>query len=222
VSDIKKQLALYLVTDRGLTRGRELAACVLEAVWGGAGMVQLREKDAPAREFAALAARLLELLRPHAIPLIINDRIDIALAVRADGAHIGQSDIPAEEARRLLRRVRPFGKRPILGVSVKNAAEARQAEKDGADYLGAGVIYPTETKTDYQETIGAEGAREIAAAVHIPVVAIGGINKTNIAELAAIPRLAGAALVSAILSADDIRASAQELKSIWDEASCRR
>jgi len=221
VSDIRKQLALYLVTDRSLLKGRELVACVLEAVWGGVTMVQLREKDCPANEFVHLAARLKEVLAPHGVPLIINDRIDVALAARADGAHIGQSDIPATDARRLLRRTRPFGKRLLLGVSVQNAAEARQAEKDGADYLGAGVVYPTNTKTDYQDTIGANGVKEICAAVRIPVIAIGGINKTNILELAGVPLLAGTSIVSAILSADDVRSAARELKTLWEGTPCR-
>jgi thiamine-phosphate pyrophosphorylase len=221
VSGIRKHLPLYLVTDRGFLKGRELIACVLEAVFGGVTMVQLREKDCPANEFAALAARLKEVLAPHAVPLIINDRIDIALAVRADGAHIGQSDIPAALARRILKRAHPFGKRPILGISVENAALARQAEKDGADYLGAGVTFSTNTKTDYQSTIGINGVKEICAAVQIPVIAIGGINKTNLGELAKVPGLAGASLVSAILAADDVRGAARELKNLWEGASCR-
>jgi thiamine-phosphate pyrophosphorylase len=187
---------------------------VLDAVQGGVTMVQLREKHTPAREFTQLARQLMRALAPYKIPLIINDRVDIALAVRASGAHIGQSDIPAADARRLLRRA-------ILGVSVQNADEAREAEKTGADYLGAGVAYATGTKTDYQGTIGAEGVRAICEAVRIPVAAIGGINAANIGELAAIPRLAGASVVSAILSAEDIRAAARELRSLWDGAPCR-
>ena len=220
MSSLKKQLALYLVTDRGLLKGRELLSSVLEAVWGGVTMVQLREKDCPANEFASLAARLKEVLTPHAVPLIINDRIDIALAMRADGAHIGQSDIPVPEARRLLKRGRPFGKRPILGVSVQNLAEARQAEKAGADYLGAGVVYPTSTKTDYKDTIGIHGLQAVCSGVRIPVIAIGGTNAANIGELAGVPRLAGVAVVSAILTAGDIRDAARELKTLWEGESC--
>jgi thiamine-phosphate pyrophosphorylase len=208
-------LALYLVTDRDLARGRDLIECVLEAVAGGATMVQLRDKNISAREVTELARRLVQALRPHRIPLIINDRIDITLAVKAAGAHIGQDDLPIADARRMLRR-------RVLGVSVQNAHQAREAEKLGADYLGAGPVYATNTKIDYHNTIGADGLRDICDAVRIPVAAIGGIHAANIGELAAIPRLAGVSVVSAILAADDVQAAARGLKFLWENTPCPR
>lgn len=202
--------SLYLVTDRALLRGRDPVAAVGEAVAAGVTVVQLREKEITTRAFIALAEDLVRLLRPRGIPLIVNDRIDVALAADADGAHVGQDDMPAVLARRLL------GERRILGVSVANPAEAAAAILAGADCLGAGVVFPTQTKTDYDGTIGLAGLEAITAMATVPVVAIGGIGATNLATLAAIPSLSGVAVVSAILGQPDIGAATRHLAAIWN------
>jgi thiamine-phosphate pyrophosphorylase len=168
-------------------------------------MVQLREKEASAGEFFALAKELLALTRPLRVPLIINDRLDIALAAGADGLHIGQSDLPLKEARRVA------GKDFIIGVSAATREEALAAERDGADYIGAGAVFPTGSKTDVSAVIGIEGLKEICAAVKIPVVGIGGIGPGN-APAVMEAGAAGAAVISAILSQPDIREAAAALR----------
>ena len=150
---MKNALKLYLVTDRPLSLGRDIEEIVREAVAGGVTMVQLREKDCPTGEFVALAKRLKALLAPLGVPLIINDRVDVALAVDADGVHIGQSDMPYEVARRLL------GKEKIIGLSVENFRDLEVANTLDVDYVGISPVYGTPTKSDTAEPFGLEGLR---------------------------------------------------------------
>jgi thiamine-phosphate pyrophosphorylase len=202
---------LYLVTDRGLCGGRPLGDVVRQAVQGGVCCVQLREKDISTREFIELAAEIRSILCPSGIPLIINDRIDVALAVGAEGVHIGQGDMPYEAARRIL------GRSAIIGLSVETWEDVEMARDLDVDYLGVSPVFPTPTKTDTRGAWGVEGLVSIRAHVKHPLVAIGGLNREN---AAAVVR-AGAdciAVVSAICSASDPMAEAKKLSAIIREA----
>ena len=204
---MKNILKLYLVTDRDLSLGRSLEEVVSEAVAGGVTIVQLREKDASTGEFVELAFRLKEILRPYNVPLIINDRVDVALAVDAEGLHIGQSDMPYEIARKLL------GSDKIIGLSVENMDDLLQANKLDVDYVGISPVYGTPTKTDTAEPFGLEGLRRaVELSVH-PTVAIGGMNADTIADVMAVGT-DGVAVVSAICSAESPKLAAKELKDI--------
>lgn len=204
---MKNALKLYLVTDRPLSLGRPLEEIVEGAVEGGVTMVQLREKDAPTGEFVALAKRLKAVLAPLGISLIINDRVDVALASDADGVHIGQSDMPYEDARRLL------GSDKIIGLSVENFEDLERANVLDVDYVGISPVYGTPTKSDTAEPFGLEGLRRaVAMSVH-PTVAIGGMNSSTIAEVMQ-AGTDGVAVVSAICSAPSPRKAAEELKEI--------
>jgi thiamine-phosphate pyrophosphorylase len=196
---------LYLCTDRRLAGGRPLVSLVEAAVLGGVGMVQLREKDLGGGEFFALARELRDLTRRFGVPLIINDRLDIALASGADGVHLGQDDLPLREARRVA------GPDLIIGVSAHSPAEAVAAERDGADYLGCGAVYPTGTKADIRGVIGLEGLAAVCAAVRIPVIGIGGIGPANAAAVIR-AGAAGLAVISSILSQEDAREAAALLR----------
>lgn len=200
------QLRLYLVTDRALSLGRDLEWVVGEAVKGGVSMVQLREKDMDTRGFIDLGSRLLRLLRPLGVPLIINDRVDVALAVDTDGVHIGQSDMPYETARRLL------GPDKIIGLSVENMDELRQAESLDVDYVAVSPVYSTATKTDTAAPFGLDGLREAVRLTRHPVVAIGGMNE-NTAPAVFAAGADGIAVVSAICSAPDPAAASARLLS---------
>ena len=209
---MKDLLKLYLVTDRELSRGRTLEEVVSEAVAGGITIVQLREKDASTGEFVELAMRLKEMLKPYNIPLIINDRVDVALAVDADGVHIGQSDMAYKDARRLL------GPDKIIGLSVESFSDIEAANALDVDYIGISPVYGTPTKTDTAEPFGLEGLRKaVEMSVH-PTVAIGGMNAATIAEVMA-AGADGVAVVSAICSAENICKATSELRSIVD-ANC--
>ena len=197
--------SLYLVTDRALARGRPLADVVRAAVAGGVTCVQLREKEASAREFAVAARELLALLRPLGVPLIVNDRIDVALAAGADGVHVGQQDLSVADARRL----GPPGW--IVGVSAEAVADAARAERDGADYVGASPVFATPTKADHAPPLGLAGLRALRAATKLPLVAIGGLHAGNARETIR-AGADGLAVVSAIVAADDPRAAAEELR----------
>jgi len=201
-------LHLYLVTDRAMLQRRALAAMVREAVAGGVTAVQLREKDAGGHDFYRLALELKEVLAGTGVPLIINDRVDVALAAGADGVHLGQHDLPLAAARRLV------GESMFIGLSVNTIAEARQAEAEGADYLGAGPAYATATKLDTDPELGPDGLRRIVDAVSIPVVAIGGINAANLPSLRGLG-LAGVAVVSAICASPDPRHAAAALRRLF-------
>lgn len=200
--------SLYLVTDRGILKGRDLFQAVEEAIKGGVTLVQLREKDISSRDFYHIALKIKEVVHYHHIPLIINDRLDIALAADADGLHIGQDDLPLKVARKLL------GLGKILGYSVSNAEEARFGEQNGADYLGAGTVYPTGSKADVGELIGADGLRSIKQSVSIPVVGIGGIGISNLEEVK-VTGIDGISLISAILGSDDIEGTSRRLINLW-------
>ena len=204
---MKEKLKLYLVTDRDLSLGRPLEEIVSEAVAGGVTMVQLREKDAATGEFVELGRRLMRLLKPLGVPLIINDRVDVALAVDADGVHIGQSDMSYADARRLL------GPEKIIGLSVENFEDLEAANKLDVDYIGISPVYGTPTKTDTAEPFGLEGLRKaVEMSVH-PSVAIGGMNVATVGEVIA-AGTDGVAVVSAICSAESPRDAAAELATI--------
>lgn len=201
--------SIYLVTDRDILRGRNLLDAVAQAIKGGVTLVQLREKNISSRGFFELATKLKKLVNSFNIPLIINDRLDIALASNADGLHIGQDDLPLVQARQLL------GKDKILGYSVSNVEEAVYGEKNGADYLGAGTIFATGSKSDAGEPIGLETLREIKEAVKIPVVGIGGIGTAN-ARAVRQTGADGISVISAILGKEDISGAAKTLSAIWN------
>lgn len=185
-----------------------------EAVKGGVTVVQLREKEASTGEFIELARRIMKLLKPLNIPLIINDRVDVALAVDADGVHIGQSDISYEDARRLL------GPDRIIGLSVESFEDIEAANSLDVDYIGISPVYGTPTKTDTAEPFGLEGLRKaVKMSVH-PTVAIGGMNASTIGEVMA-AGTDGVAVVSAICSADDICMATSELKAIIETSSIK-
>ena len=204
-------LSLYLVTDRDLSQGRSLDEVVYEAVKGGVTIVQLREKAAPTGEFVSLARRLMQLLKPLHIPLIINDRVDVALAVDADGVHIGQSDMSYEDARRLL------GPDKIIGLSVESFEDIEMADRLDVDYIGISPVYGTPTKTDTAEPFGIEGLRKaLEMSVH-PAVAIGGMNASTSGEVIA-AGTDGVAVVSAICSAENISEATSQLRSIVEAA----
>lgn len=200
---------LYLVTDRDLALGRPLVDIVREAVAGGVTCVQLREKSASAREMLALAHDLLAILRPLGIPLIINDRLDIALAADAQGVHLGQHDLPLAEARHL---VPPDF---IVGISAESLADAIAAAAGGASYVAASPVFATQTKTDTAPALGLSGVTALRAALpaKCPLVAIGGIHVDNAAAV----RAAGAdglAVVSGIMSAPSPRAAAAAFRRV--------
>jgi len=195
---------LYLVTDRDVLKGRDLIKAVEESILGGTTIVQLREKEVTSREFYDIASKIKSITDKYNIPLIINDRLDIALAADATGIHIGQSDIPCKVAREIL------GNDKIIGVSVHTLEEALEAEKDGADYLGCGAVFSTSTKKDATD-VSYEQLKEIKARVKIPVVAIGGIDEKNLGELKG-TNIDGVAIVSAILGKANIKEATENLK----------
>lgn len=197
--------SLYLVTDRGLSAGRTNVEIARQAVGGGVTCVQLREKQCDTWEFIKEARALLDLLRPLGVPLIINDRMDVALSVGADGVHLGQQDTALAEARRLAPP--PW----IIGISAESVEDAIRAEKEGADYIGVSPVFATPTKTDTATPLGLEGLRAIRAAVRLPLVAIGGISKQNAGEVIR-AGADGLAVVSAIVSAEFPRVAAMALR----------
>lgn len=195
--------SIYLVTDEACLHGRPLLECVEEALAAGVTLVQYRAKAADGGVLYAEACKLKELCDKYNVPLIINDRLDIALAVGAAGVHLGQDDLPCAVARRLL------GENFIIGVSAHNPAEAVQAGSEGADYLGCGAVFGTATKHNVAK-LGLENLRAIRKAVAVPMVGIGGITADNYAEVLA-TGANGAAIVSGILAQDDIGAVVKKL-----------
>ncbi len=202
---------LYGKTHAQLSRGRSHLAVIQAAIAGGATVVQYREKEGTTRQMIEEARALRELARRAGVPFIVNDRVDIALAVDADGVHVGQDDMPAPLARKLM------GPEKIIGVSATNLEEALQAERDGADYIGAGPIFATPTKPDAAPPIGLEGLAEICRRVSIPVVAIGGINHENAGSVIE-AGADGVAVVSAIVAAPDVEAAARRLREVVEAA----
>ena len=202
----KLDYTLYLVTDRELTASGDIYDSVEQAVSGGVTLVQLREKTASSHEFYQTALRMRELTARLGVGLIINDRVDIALAVDADGVHVGQDDLPCDLVRRMI------GEEKIIGVSARNTAEALAAVKNGANYLGVGAMFATGTKTD-ADISSMEELRSIRAQVNLPIVVIGGINKTT-APLFIGSGIDGIAVVSAIVSQESPADAARELKAI--------
>lgn len=193
-----------LVTDRALCLGRPLEAVVAAAARGGVASVQLREKDLPTRDFVAAVRDLKALLAPWSVPLIVNDRVDVALAAGADGVHLGQEDLSAEDARRLL------GPDALLGLSVETWADAERADALDVDYLGVSPVYLTPTKADTKGAWGLEGLARLRAVIRHPLVAIGGMNAGTVAD-AVRAGADGIAVVSAICSAPDPEAATRDL-----------
>ena len=207
----KEQLSVYLVTDRALAGDRNIEDIVREAVEGGVTMVQLREKNIDTRTFIDLALSLKQVLAPYGVPLIINDRVDVALASGADGVHIGQSDMPFTMARQLL------GPDRIIGLSVENFAQIAEANALDVDYIGVSPVFATPTKTDTAEPFGIDGLSKAVAMSTHPAVGIGGMNASTAAEVIA-AGADGIAVVSAIVCAPSPREAASELVRIVNSA----
>ncbi len=196
--------SLYFITDSTDYTEEELLYRVEEALKGGATLIQLREKDKNTREYIEIAEKVHNLTQLYCVPLIIDDRVDVALAINAEGVHVGQSDMPVKTARKLM------GENKIIGATTKTVQQAKEAFEQGADYLGVGAIYPTTTKVKTVLT-STDTLNDICNAVPIPVNAIGGLNKDNIDVLEGIP-VAGICVVSAIMKADDPKKATEELK----------
>ncbi len=206
---------LYFVTDRGLCGEKPLSEVVLQAVRGGAACVQLREKDVSTDFFVEEASRIKALIAPYGAPLIINDRIDVALAVAADGVHVGQADMPYDIARRLM------GPKAIIGLSVETWEDVEQAQGLDCDYLGVSPVFATPTKTDTKAPWGLEGLTRIRAFSRHPLVAIGGLNPAN-AEAVVMAGADGVAVVSAICASPDPFQASRELDDIIRRALDKR
>ena len=200
-------LSLYLVTDKSDDVEKFLKT-IEEAIKGGVSVVQIREKTADTLDFYNLALKVKEITAKYDVPLIINDRVDVALAVDADGIHVGQSDMPCDVTRSLV------GPDKIVGVSAATIKEAKKAESDGADYIGTGAVFPTQTKDDAEKVTKKE-LKEIVDSINIPVVAIGGINLTNAHELKD-TGISGLSVVSAIMSSENPKKSSEELLNIFN------
>ena len=200
-------LSLYLVTDNSDDVEKFLNT-IEEAIKGGVSVVQIREKTADTLEFYNLALQVKEITTKYNVPLIINDRVDVALAIDADGVHVGQSDMPCDITRKLI------GEDKILGVSAATIEEAKKAERDGADYIGTGAVFPTKTKDD-APSITKEDLKEITESINIPTVAIGGITLENASQLKD-TGIAGLSVVSAIMSSDKKKKSSEELLNIFN------
>jgi thiamine-phosphate diphosphorylase len=200
---IKQAMSLYAVTDSKWLNGRTLPDVVEEAIAGGVTLIQLREKKLFREEFVSLAKEVKRVTDRYRVPFIINDDVEVAKEVGADGVHVGQNDISVEEARRVL------GPDKIIGVSAHNVEEALTAQGKGADYLGAGAAFTTSTKLD-ASALSMDTLRAICQAVSIPVVAIGGINADNILKLKG-TGIDGVAVVSAVFAAENVKAAAEDL-----------
>lgn len=212
MKDINIDYRLYLVTDRHCLNNQTLETAVEQAILGGVTLVQLREKNLDSRDFYQQALRIQAVCQHHNVPLLINDRVDIAQAINADGVHIGQSDLPCNIVRQIL------GKNKIIGVSARTVEQAVQAQRDGADYLGVGAMFATTTKAD-AKTVTVETLANIRQAVDLPIVAIGGINAKTLPILQqqlkqANASVDGVAVVSAILAQADIKKATMALKRL--------
>ena len=203
----KLDLSLYLVTDKSDDVERFLKT-IEESIQGGVSVVQIREKTADTLDFYNLALKVKEITTKYNVPLIINDRVDVALAIDADGVHVGQSDMPCDVTRKLV------GDDKIVGVSAATIEEAQKAERDGADYIGTGAVFPTATKDD-APSITKKELKEVVDSINLPVVAIGGINLDNASELTD-TGIAGLSVVSAIMSSDNPKESSKNLLNIFN------
>lgn len=206
---LNNSLLLYAITDRHWLNGKTLYSQVELALKGGATMIQIREKDLDENTFLKEAEQIQSLCAKYCVPFIVNDNVELAVKIGADGVHVGQSDMAAKDVRALI------GKDKILGVSAQTVEQALEAQKCGADYLGTGAIFPTGSKDDAQ-VLGVQTLKEICSAVNIPVVAIGGISKDNILELKK-SGIAGVSVISAIFAQNDIIAATAELKSLAEQ-----
>lgn len=202
----KKDLLLYAITDRHWLNGRTLESVVEDAIKGGATMIQIREKELDEAAFLEEALALKAVCKKHNVPFIVNDNVELAKKIDADGVHVGQSDMMAADVRALL------GPNKILGVSTQTVKEAILAEKMGADYLGVGAVFPTGSKDDAW-VLCHDLCKEICGAVKIPIVAIGGITKENVSELSGLG-FAGISVISAIFTQPDILGATKELRGI--------
>jgi thiamine-phosphate pyrophosphorylase len=203
---------LYVVTDRHEAAGRDLAEIVAAAAQGGAGAIQLREKDLSARDLYALGARLQAALAPYGVPLLINDRLDVALALDAAGVHLAGHSLPTAVARRVL------GTGKLLGVSTHSVEEARCAAEDGADFIVFGPVFTTPSKVVYGPPQGLQHLTTVVRAVHIPVIAIGGIDNTNLPQVVQAGAY-GVAMIRAVLAAPDPYQATQQLRAAFAAAS---
>lgn len=205
----KKDLLLYAVTDRSWLNGRTLYQQVEEALKGGATFIQLREKELDREHFLEEAKEIQKLCKIYHVPFVINDNVEIAVSIGADGVHVGQSDMEAGDVRKKL------GPDKIIGVSAQTVEQAVLAEKRGADYLGVGAVFPTSSKSDACE-VEHDTIKAICEAVNIPVIAIGGISTENVKKLSG-KGLCGIAVISAIFAKSDIEAATKELKELTME-----
>lgn len=203
----KIDYSLYLCTDRSIMSDTSIEECVEKSLRGGVSVVQIREKDCSGKEFLQLAKSVKEITKRYNVPLIINDRVDVAIAVGADGVHVGQDDLPCADVRSMV------GEDMIIGVSASSLTEALKAQQDGADYIGVGAMFATDTKTD-AKVVTMEELDRIRREVSIPIVVIGGINKTTLPDFIG-KGIDGIAVVSAIVSQNDVEGAARELKSMF-------
>ncbi len=201
--------SLYLCTDRGLMSSATIEEAVEQAILGGTGVIQLREKDMDAGDFVRMAESVKQITEKYQVPLIINDRIDVALAVGADGVHVGQRDIPAKMVREMI------GPDMLLGVSATTVEEAVQAVADGADYLGVGAMFATNTKDD-AKIVTIEELKRIREAVSVPIVVIGGINMQTLEQFKGYG-IDGLAVVSAVMAAQDVKQAVKDLITAFRE-----
>jgi thiamine-phosphate pyrophosphorylase len=206
---------LYVITDRRIARGLPHAEIARLAVWGGADVVQLRDKSLPCRDLFAAACEVRRITRDEGVLFIVNDRIDIAIASGADGVHLGQDDLPLLNA----RRIAPPGF--IIGISVRCVADAVAAESAGAGYVALSPIFPTTSKEDAGQGHGIGVLREICAAVSLPVIAIGGITPRNVPQVIA-AGAEGVAVISAVVGQQDISGAARQMKAIIRSAKAKR
>lgn len=206
---------LYVILDPRFAEGRPLAEVAAEAIAGGATLLQLRDKEATSRTLLAKAEAILARARPAGVPLIVNDRVDIAWAAGADGVHLGPDDLPPRQARALL------GPERLIGVSAGTVEEAQAAAAEGADYLGTGAVYGTQSKADAGAAVGPARLTAVKAAAGLPVVAIGGVHVENAAEAIA-HGADGVAVITAVVGRPDIVAAARQLRAVVDHALAAR
>ncbi len=211
---LRRALAVYVLTDRGLSRGRSEPEVVREAIAGGATAIQLRWKTGSLHEAIAVGRELRAMCREAGVMFVVNDRVDLALALEADAVHLGDEDLPIADARRLV------GKAMVIGYSPATLVDALHAPRLGADYLGVGPVYGTTTKSDAGVAVGVRRIQEVCNAVSIPVVGIGGIDADNGGDVVR-AGAAGVAVVSSVVAAEDVRGATMRLRQAIDSALSR-